>query len=82
MAANSCLRCSALVAIERNLYIVKGRPLMPLRFCRNRIEPGEVNFTASAHSSITGERSTSMAIAPVKSIACLANPCNEAAGVE
>ena len=82
MAANSCLRCSALVPIERNLYMVNGRPLMPLRFCRNRIGPGEVIFTARAHSSSTGESSTSMASAPPKSMACLARPCSEAAGAE
>ena len=82
MAANSCLRCSALVAIERNLYMVNGRPLMPLRFCRNNTGPGELSFTAKAHNSNTGESSKSMASAPAKSMACLARPCREAAGAE
>ena len=82
IAASSCLRCSALVPIERNLYMVNGRPLMPLRFWRNRTGPGEVIFTLRAHSSNTGESSTSMASAPAKSMTCLAKPCSEAAGAE
>ena len=74
IAANSCLRCSALVPIERNLYIVNGLPLTPLRFCRNKTGPGEVNLTASAQINITGLRSSSMKNAPTKSIPCLARP--------
>ena len=65
IASSSCLRCSALVFIERNLYIVNGRPLIPLLFCLNRIGPCDVDFMAKAQISNTGLKTKIIVKAPM-----------------
>ena len=78
--ASSCLRCSASLAMERNLIMVKGCPFNPQRCCRKRIGPGEVRRMAMAAKRKAGESKIVRIKAPVRSMACLKNPCQEASG--
>ena len=70
--ASSCLSCSALVTIERNLYIVNGFPFNPLRNWRNKIGPGELNRIAIPNANMNGAARASAKKAPTLSMNPLA----------
>src|ERR1051325_5063905 len=52
-ASSSERNCSALVTIDRNLYMVNNRPCKPQRTCLNRMGPGEVSLMMIAVGIMT-----------------------------
>ena len=56
IAANSPLALLGIGAHRAKLKHRERPTVEPLRFCRNKTGPGDVNFTASAQISITGLR--------------------------
>lgn len=52
--------------MERNLYIVNGRPCSPIRTCRKMIGPG-VSFTTSAANANIGAKKSRRVSDPITS---------------
>ena len=56
-----------------NLRILNGRPFFPIRSCRKKAGPPEVNHCKRMITSSTGDRKTNENNAPIKSNARLAH---------
>ena len=80
-AFNSSRSISAPDLIDRNLYIVNGRPWSPALCCLKMTGPGDVSFTPAAMSKKNGERTARLAKASVLSIADLTSKAQESSGV-
>ena len=63
-SASFFFNSSALVTMERNLYMVNGLPCKPIRFCEKKIGPPSSSLMASAVPNISGEKISSAKAEP------------------
>src|SRR6516165_841842 len=81
-AANSWRREAASAYMERNLYMIKGRPCWPLRNWAKKTGPADVSLIAIATIRNNGDRIRSASVETIKSSIRFRTRDQEASGAE